>query len=110
MSEWVQLGQLIVYSCPFYDTVGEFTEDQETADRQNFQGRYILRHPWKGKASCDAARDYRKELARRQDREAQTLASLTGWDVNKIRGRMNLKASASGPAEDEPWWKAIWKD
>ncbi|HEY9420710.1 MAG TPA: DUF2330 domain-containing protein [Thermoanaerobaculia bacterium] len=95
-----------------YDSA-HFPEDlvfQETADRQNFQGRYILRHPWKGKASCTAAREYRKELARRQDREAQTLASLTGWDVNKIRGRMNLKASASQPAEDEPWWKAIWKD
>jgi hypothetical protein len=95
-----------------YDSA-HFPEDlvfQETADRQNFQGRYILRHPWKGNASCTAAREYRKELVRRQDREAQTLASLTGWDVNKIRGRMNLKASAEGPAEDEPWWKAIWKD
>ncbi|HEX6898063.1 MAG TPA: DUF2330 domain-containing protein [Thermoanaerobaculia bacterium] len=95
-----------------YDSA-HFPEDlvfQETADRQNFQGRYILRHPWKGNASCTAAREYRKELGRRQDREAQTLASLTGWDVNKIRGRMNLKASAEGPAEDEPWWKAIWKD
>ncbi len=94
-----------------YDSA-HFPEDlvfQETADRQNFQGRYILRHPWKGSASCTAAREYRQELARRQDREAQTLASLTGWDVNKIRGRMNLKASTEGP-EDEPWWKAIWKD
>ena len=43
------------------------------------------------------------------EQEAQTLASLTGWDIQKIRGRMNLKAS--GPAEeDEPWWKTIWKD
>ncbi|HEV2845466.1 MAG TPA: DUF2330 domain-containing protein [Thermoanaerobaculia bacterium] len=95
-----------------YDSA-HFPEDlvfQETADRQNFQGRYILRHPWKGNASCTAAREYRKELGRRQDREAQTLASLTGWDVNKIRGRMNLKASNSEPVEDEPWWKAIWKD
>lgn len=95
-----------------YDSA-HFPEDlvfQETADRQNFQGRYILRHPWKGNASCTAAREYRRELAKRQDREAQTLASLTGWDVNKIRGRMNLKASATGTDEDEPWWKAIWKD
>jgi hypothetical protein len=43
------------------------------------------------------------------ERQAQTLASLTGWDIQKIRGRMNLKAA--GPAEDdEPWWKAIWKN
>ena len=34
-----------------------FPEDlifQETGDRQNFQGRYILRHPWTGTASCPA--------------------------------------------------------
>lgn len=89
-----------------------FPEDlvfQETGDRQNFQGRYILRHPWKGNDSCQEARTYRRELPKRFEREAQTLASLTGWDVNKIRGKMNLEAS--GPAEeDEPWWKSIWKD
>ena len=89
-----------------------FPEDlvfQETGDRQNFQGRFILRHPWKGNDRCQEADAYRKELPRRMEREAQTLASLTGWDIQKIRGRMNLKAS--GPVEeDEPWWKAIWKD
>ncbi len=92
-----------------------FPEDlvfQETGDRQSFQGRYILRHPWKGSSSCEAAKAYRRELPKRSDQQAQTLASLTGWDVNKIRGRMNLKASTEGPApaDGEPWWKAIWKD
>ena len=43
--------------------------------------------------------------------QAETLASLTGWDVNKIRGRMNLKASTTqGASKDEPWWKQIWTD
>jgi hypothetical protein len=90
-----------------------FPEDlvfQETADRENFQGRYILRHPWTGSDRCEAAQAYRRELPKQLERQAQSLASLTGWDVNKIRGRMNLKASSSGPAEDEPWWKTIWKD
>jgi hypothetical protein len=89
-----------------------FPEDlvfQETADRQNFQGRYILRHPWKGNDRCEEATLYRRELPKRFDREAQTLASLTGWEINKVRGKMNLKAEAP-PKEDEPWWKAIWKD
>lgn len=94
-----------------YDAA-HFPEDlvfQETADRQNFQGRYILRHPWTGKDNCEEARAYRRDLQKRREQQAQTLASLTGWDVNKIRMKMNLKAS--GPAEtDEPWWKAIWKD
>jgi hypothetical protein len=95
-----------------YDAA-HFPEDlvfQETGDRQNFQGRYILRHPWKGNATCEAARAYRRELPRRYEQQARTLASLTGWDINKIRGRMNLKASTSDPKEEEPWWKAIWKD
>ncbi|HVR98246.1 MAG TPA: DUF2330 domain-containing protein [Thermoanaerobaculia bacterium] len=90
-----------------------FPEDlvfQETADRENFQGRYILRHPWTGKDRCEAAQTYRRELPRRLDREAQSLASLTGWDIARIRGKMNLKASASQAAEEEPWWKSIWKD
>ncbi|HEX5716434.1 MAG TPA: DUF2330 domain-containing protein [Thermoanaerobaculia bacterium] len=90
-----------------------FPEDlvfQETGDRQNFQGRYILRHPWKGDDRCEAAQTYRRELPKRMEREAQTLASLTGWDIQKIRGRMNLKASGPPAEDDEPWWKAIWKD
>lgn len=94
-----------------YDAA-HFPEDlvfQETGDRENFQGRFILRHPWKGNDRCQEADAYRRELPKRMEREAQTLASLTGWNIEKIRGRMNLKAS--GPVEeDEPWWKAIWKD
>ncbi|HSF43276.1 MAG TPA: DUF2330 domain-containing protein [Thermoanaerobaculia bacterium] len=95
-----------------YDNA-HFPEDlvfQETADRENFQGRYILRHPWKGNDRCEAATAYRRELPKRLEKEAQTLASLTGWEINKIRGRMNLKASGPAPAEDEPWWKGLWKD
>jgi hypothetical protein len=90
-----------------------FPEDlvfQETADRENFQGRYILRHPWKGNDRCAEAQAYRRGLPKQYEKQAQTLASLTGWDVNKIRMKMNLKASTAGPGEDEPWWKAIWKN
>jgi hypothetical protein len=90
-----------------------FPEDlvfQETGDRQNFQGRYILRHPWTGNDRCEAAQAYRRELPKQLEQQAQTLASLTGWDVNKVRMKMNLKASSSGPAKDEPWWKTIWPD
>jgi hypothetical protein len=89
-----------------------FPEDlvfQETADRENFQGRYVLRHPWTGNDRCEEARTYRRDLGRRQEREAQTLASLTGWDIARIRGKMSLQASATGE-DDEPWWKALWKD
>src|SRR2546426_3269119 len=60
-----------------------FPEDlvlQETADRTNFQGRYILRHAYAGKLTCEA-NEYREELGRRSDRDAKTVASLTGWRI-----------------------------
>ena len=88
-----------------------FPEDltfQETANRENFQGRFILRHPWTGGDSCEAAQSYRRELPKRYEQQAQTLASLTAWDVNKIRRKMNLAASSVVPAEGDPWWKKIW--
>ena len=96
-----------------YDSA-HFPEDlvfQETADRENFQGRFILRHPWTGKAACEAGREYRRELPKQYEKQAATLASLTGWNVDKIRGKMNLKASnTQGASKDEPWWKQIWTD
>jgi hypothetical protein len=78
---------------------------QETQDRQNFQTRYVLRHPWAGEAAaCEAAPRYFDEVAKRQEREAQTLASLTGWDLNQIRSRMNIAA-----APRALWWERLWK-
>lgn len=38
---------------------------QQTGDRSNFQGRYILRHPWTGSDRCDAPTDYRRLLVER---------------------------------------------
>ena len=80
-----------------------FPEDlafQETADRENFQGRYVLRHPWTGSATCFAADAYRKELATRGEREAQNLATLTGWDIAEIRRKAGapVKITSAAPA------------
>jgi len=60
----------------------------ETKDRQNFQGRYVLRHPWRGKATCDAAKSYEASLPARFKREAVNLAYLTGWKQSDIEARM----------------------
>jgi hypothetical protein len=90
-----------------------FPEDlvfQETGDRANFQGRYILRHPWQGDDRCREAEVYRRELPQRREHDAQALAALTGWNLSRIRGKMNLRTSGPAPAENEPWWKKIWKD
>ncbi len=66
-----------------------------TDNRQNFQGRFIIRHPWKGKASeCEAAETYfTSKQPKRYEKEAQTMANLTGWDINKIRRRMNIASA-----------------
>jgi hypothetical protein len=92
-----------------YDA-GHFPEDlvfQETADRANFQGRYVLRHAWKGEESCDAAERYRRDLPQRREHEAETLASLTGWDIKEIRRTMNISdAPATQPVK---WWQRIWR-
>jgi hypothetical protein len=84
-----------------------FPEDlvfQETGDRTSFQGRYVLRHPFAGAASCPAAERYRRDLAARREREAQALASLTGWDLAAIRARIGALAP---PAPDR-WWRRVF--
>jgi Na+-translocating ferredoxin:NAD+ oxidoreductase RnfD subunit len=89
-----------------------FPEDlvfQETGDRTNFQGRYVLRQPWTGPSRCDAAETYQRELRQRREREAQTLASLTGWNLDEIRQRMNLDRATPPDGTPGPWWKQIWR-
>jgi hypothetical protein len=82
---------------------------QETGDRANFQGRYILRHPWKGEDTCEAAVRYRESLRARSEREAAALASLTGWPIEDIRRKMRADYGAVS-AVDRPWWKKLWSD
>jgi len=71
-----------------------FPEDlvfQETGDRSNFQGRYVLRHPWKGNSECPAGKTYFQEtLPKRLKTEAQTLANLTGWDLQEIHRKAGI--------------------
>jgi len=79
---------------------------QETGDRTNFQGRYVLRHAWDGDSACEQADAYRKSLPARWEKEAQSLASLTGWDINAIRSKMKLEAPDS--IDDKKWWERLW--
>jgi hypothetical protein len=68
-----------------------FPEDlvlMETRDRGNFQGRYVLRHPWTGKTACEAGAQYRASLRVRFEQEARNLAGLTGWSLSDISARM----------------------
>jgi len=73
-----------------YDAA-HFPEDlsfMETRDRENFQGRYVLRHPWRGDANCSAGDRYWASLPPRFAREAETLAALTGWSPERIGAQM----------------------
>jgi len=95
-----------------YDAA-HFPEDlvfQETSDRTNFQGRYVIRHEWKGEGDCPGAREYRASLAERRAREARNLAELTGWRLERIRNKMAVTADWSRPEDRQRWWERIWKN
>jgi hypothetical protein len=67
-----------------------FPEDlmfQTTGNQEQFQGRYVLRHPFTGKPECDAGKQYLNTLPQRFAKEAQTLARLTNWNLNEIRNK-----------------------
>ncbi len=87
-----------------------FPEDlafKETSNQEFFQGRYVLRYPFKGETTCDAGKEYQRSLRPRFEKEAQTLASLTGWNIFDIRRKMNI-SSLPDPVET-PFWENIWK-
>ena len=87
-------------------TRNKFPEDlmfQETSNRQQFQGRYILNHPFTGEMKCAAGQKYQKSLKQRFEQESQTLAQLTGWKIEDIRKKNNLTQS-----QTVRWWQNIW--
>jgi len=89
-------------------TRDKFPEDlmfQETSNRQNFQGRYILRHPFNGEMKCAAAQDYQRSLNERLEREAKTLSLLTEWNIQDIRKRVNFTPLRPNPF----FWRNIWR-
>lgn len=91
-------------------TRDKFPQDlkfQETPNRQNYQGRYVLRHAYKGPMSCSAGERYRQQLVNRHEREAQQLAHLTGWDINTIRKKMGVSSGSRGGKDS--WWNTIFK-
>ncbi|MEM8542878.1 MAG: DUF2330 domain-containing protein [Cyanobacteria bacterium P01_H01_bin.119] len=87
-------------------TRDKFPEDlmfQETGNTQLFQGRYVMRHAFEGEALCEAGEAYKRSLPERFEQEAQTLARLTGWNINDIRAK--LPDVAANPI---PWWQNLW--
>lgn len=92
-----------------------FPEDlffQETGDTENFQGRYVLRHPWTKEANCEAGKRYQKEQKYRRNKEAENLAKLTQWKLEDIQKEIGKMADSS-PKESEnstgKWYQNIFK-
>lgn len=89
------------------DTFPEDLKFFETSNRQNFQARYVVRNKWNGTPTCDAAKTYLKTVKDREQKEIQTLASLTGWEKDDFSKKLNLKVKSL--EKEEPWYKKIWK-
>ncbi|MGB3534147.1 MAG: DUF2330 domain-containing protein [Microcoleaceae cyanobacterium] len=88
-------------------TRNNFPEDlqfQETANRQFFQGRYVITHPYRGEMKCQAARDYVQDIRQQQEQEIQNLAELTNWKIDDIRRRVNFVKEM---ADSQPWWQRL---
>jgi hypothetical protein len=60
----------------------------ETSDRENFQGRYVMHHPFVATRSCPADNTYRASLPARFKQEAKNLADVTGWSQQNIEALM----------------------
>ena len=86
----------------------QFPEDlrfHETSNRQLYQGRYVIRHPFRGEISCKT--DYPQLTRDRQEQEAQNLANLTGWDLKDVRKKIDFVKRKRDSAP-EAWWQRIW--
>ncbi len=55
-----------------------------TDDHENFQGRYVMNHPFKGEITCTEGQDYVTEMRKRIQEEAALLRKLTGWSASNI--------------------------
>jgi hypothetical protein len=106
-----QLGQVVVTRLHLrYDT-RHFPEDlqlQETGDRENWQARYVIRHPYRGDAECPELAAYRKQVWERREKEAKNYCDLTGSELDGTRRRMGVLANWSEPDEALHWWERIW--
>ena len=88
-----------------------FPEDlvfQQTSDRNNFQGRYVMQHPYTGQMDCEEAGPYVKSVWERQQQEAKTMAELTGWKLDDIKKRMKL-GDKPPEVKGKKWFEKLWK-
>ena len=94
-------------------TRNKFPEDlmfQETGNQENFQGRYVMNHPFKGNLSCEAGKKYQQTLRPRFEKEASNLADLTGWSIRDIYRKMDFSITQPKAEGNTPFWQNVWQD
>jgi hypothetical protein len=94
-------------------TRNKFPEDlmfQETGNQENFQGRYVMNHPFKGNLSCEAGKKYQQALRPRLEKEASNLANLTGWGIRDIYRKIDFPTTSPKKADGNQFWQNIWGD
>ena len=115
---WVPGAQVYITRLHMRYTAATHPDDirfVETANKRNYQGRYILRHPYTGPARCSYAARYFRSLPRRFEREARNLARATGWDINAIRAKMeksgqSFRVRFGSFSPNRKWWERIWQN
>lgn len=70
---------------------------QETPNKENFQGRYILTHPAQGSYDCKEGARYLHSLRDRRYKELQELASHTDWDISIYRDYLDNNGQYTPP-------------
>ncbi len=95
------------------DSFPEDLKFKATGDKQNFQGRYILRHAFDGEMNCPEAEAYKKQVNKRKETEIKTLANMTGWETSYIRRKIKTSGKGDFFPETKPkpkvdWWNNIW--
>lgn len=68
---WLKLGA----------NAGQDVQLKHTRDHSNFQERYVMNHSFVGDVSCDARREYVRDVRARLRPEAVELNTLTGWNA-----------------------------
>ena len=95
-----------------YDAA-HFPEDlvfQETADRTNFQGRYVHPPPVEGRRGLPGREGLpRSRCASAAPRRPATWRRSPDGTVEAIRSKMAVNAEWVSPEDEQKWWDRIWK-
>jgi hypothetical protein len=74
-------------------TRDKFPEDlqfQFTNNDRSYQARYVVVHPYRGPLTCSLGPYYVEDMVAQQQYAAETVSTLTGWDLDEILPKVNF--------------------